>query len=124
MLEFFTGVISGIISGTGTGGGTILILVLSGFIGIEQHIAQACNIIFFIPTSIVAIIVSTKQKLINYKIGIHIAIIGSISAVFGAKLARIINAQNLKKYFGVFLGFIAIIEIKEYISNRNKHNKK
>ncbi len=106
------------------GGGTILILVLSVFMGIEQHIAQASNIIYFIPTSIVAIIVSTKQKLVNYKAGIPIAIAGSISAGVGAKLANIINSQSLKKYFGIFLGFIAILEIKGYISNINKHNKK
>lgn len=32
MLEILTGLISGIVSGTGMGGGTILILVLSVFI--------------------------------------------------------------------------------------------
>lgn len=74
MLEIFTGIISGIVSGTGMGGGTILILVLSLFMGLEQHVAQATNIIFFIPTSIVAIIVSIKQKLINFKVGIIIAV--------------------------------------------------
>lgn len=124
MLEIFTGIISGIVSGTGMGGGTILILVLSVFMGVEQHIAQASNIVFFIPTSIVAIIVSSKQKLVDYKAGVTVAIAGSISAGIGAKLASIIDSQNLKKYFGIFLGFIAILEIKEYISKRKTNNKK
>ena len=35
MWEFLTGLISGTVSGTGMGGGTILILVLSVFLGIE-----------------------------------------------------------------------------------------
>ena len=39
MLEFLTGTISGIVSGTGMGGGTILILILSVFMGIDQHVA-------------------------------------------------------------------------------------
>ena len=126
MLEIFTGILSGIVSGTGMGGGTILILVLSNFWGLEQHIAQACNIIFFIPTSIIAIIVSTRQKLINYKIGITVALLGIIGAIIGAKIASIVDSQNLKKLFGVFLGIIAIYEIScffnEYISKRKMHN--
>ena len=128
MLEIFTGIVSGIVSGTGMGGGTILILILSSFFGLEQHIAQACNLVFFIPTSIVAIIVSTKQKLVNYKIGIVIIIFGTIGAIAGSKLASIADSLNLKKYFGIFLGFIAIYEIlcffKEYISKKKMHNMK
>ena len=49
------------------GGGTILILCLSLFLGIEQHVAQATNLVFFIPTSIVAIITNIKHKNIDFK---------------------------------------------------------
>ena len=48
MLKILTGLISGIVSGTGMGGGTILILILSLFMGIDQHIAQATNLVFFV----------------------------------------------------------------------------
>ena len=48
MVEVLIGIISGIVSGTGMGGGTILIFLLTFFMGIEQHIAQATNLIFFI----------------------------------------------------------------------------
>ena len=50
MIEILSGVISGIISGTGMGGGTILIFLLTFMCGVEQHIAQATNLIFFIPS--------------------------------------------------------------------------
>ena len=33
------------------GGGTILILLLSIFMGLDQHVAQATNLVFFIPTA-------------------------------------------------------------------------
>ena len=39
MLETLIGFISGIVSGTGMGGGTILILCLSIFLGINQKTA-------------------------------------------------------------------------------------
>ena len=58
--EILIGIVAGIVSGTGMGGGTILIFLLTFLSGIEQHVAQATNLIFFIPTSIVAIIVKIK----------------------------------------------------------------
>ena len=51
MMEIIIGILSGIVSGAGMGGGTILILLLSFLLGIEQHVAQGANLIFFIPTS-------------------------------------------------------------------------
>ena len=65
MVEVLIGIISGTISGTGMGGGTILIFLLTVLCRLEQHIAQATNLIFFIPTSIVAIIVNIKNKNID-----------------------------------------------------------
>ena len=68
MLEILIGFISGIVSGTGMGGGTILILCLTVFCGVNQKIAQATNLIFFIPTSIAAIYINIKEKKINLKV--------------------------------------------------------
>lgn len=124
MWEIITGFISGIISGTGMGGGTILILVLSVFLGIEQHTAQATNLIFFIPTSIVAIIVSIKEKLIDLKIGITIAITGVVGALIGASISSKMQVGTLKKYFGAFLIAIAIYEIYSLIKQYKTLGKK
>jgi len=124
MWEIITGLISGIISGTGMGGGTILILVLSVFLGIEQHTAQASNLIFFVPTAITAIIVAIKENLIEWKIGITIAITGSISAIIGAMISTKMNVVVLKKCFGIFLGVIAIYEIYSFIKQYKILEKK
>lgn len=127
MLKILVGLISGIISGTGMGGGTILILFLSIFLGFNQHIAQATNLVFFIPTSIAAIIVNIKEKNINWKIAIWITISGIIGAVIGAIISGKMQVDKLRKYFGFFLAIIAIHEIysivKKYIINKKAHNK-
>lgn len=127
MWEILTGLISGIISGTGMGGGTILILVLSIFLGVEQHIAQSTNLIFFIPTSISAIIVSIKSKLIEWKTGITIAITGIIGAIIGANISTRLNVRTLKHCFGIFLAIIAIYEVWEIFRThkreKNTNNK-
>lgn len=82
MIETLIGLISGIVSGTGMGGGTILIFLLTFLLGIEQHIAQATNLIFFIPISIVAIIVNTKIKNIDIKLAILVSIFGVFGSYF------------------------------------------
>ena len=65
MVEVVIGTISGMVAALGMGGGTILILLLGIFTKLNQHVIQATNLVFFIPTSIVAIIMNIKNKKIN-----------------------------------------------------------
>ena len=119
MWEIVTGLISGTVSGTGMGGGTILILVLSIFL----VVAQATNLVFFVPTSISAIIVSIKSKLIEWKIGITLAISGVVGAIIGANISSKMNVKVLKRCFGIFLTIIAIYEIYSIIKEYKKTKK-
>ena len=115
MTEILIGIVSGIVSGTGMGGGTILIFLLSFILGIEQHTAQATNLIFFIPTSIVAIIVNFKNKNIDTKQAIIISIFGVLGAIIGANIAIYMDVKILKKGFGIFLIFVTMNEIYSII---------
>ena len=123
MTEVLIGIISGIVSGTGMGGGTILIFLLSFIMGIEQHTAQATNLIFFIPTSIVAIIVNFKNKNIDTKQAIIISIFGVLGAIIGANIAIYMDVKLLKKGFGIFLIFVTINEIYSIIKLYKKDKK-
>lgn len=126
MYEALIGLVSGIVSGTGMGGGTILIFLLTFFMGVEQHVAQATNLIFFIPTSIVAILVNLKNKNIEIPLAITISIFGIIGAIIGANISVHIDVTILKKCFGIFLAIIAINEIYSIIKlyrNKNKKSK-
>lgn len=111
MLNVIYGAIAGTVTGLGMGGGTVLILLLSVFNNIDQHVAQATNLIFFIPTSIAAIIVNAKQKNINYKLARIIILFGILGAILGAIIAQHIDSYRLKKYFGFFIILIAFHEI-------------
>lgn len=126
-MEILIGLISGIVSGTGMGGGTILIFLLTFILGKEQHIAQATNLIFFIPTSIVAIIVNLKNKNIDMKLAIIISIFGILGAIIGANISINTDVYLLKKIFGYFLAGIAINEIysilKQYKKTKKTDNK-
>ncbi len=125
MVIYFTvGLFSGMFSGTGMGGGTILILILTFLMGLSQHVAQATNLIFFIPTSIAAIIINLKNKNINVKLSGIISAFGILGAIIGAKFATKTDVQYLKKFFGIFLAIVALNEIyeiiKEYIKNKKE----
>ena len=80
--------------------------------------------VFFIPTSIAAIVTTIKNKLINWKVGIPVSIAGIFGAIVGASISVKMNVNVLRKYFGIFLGLIAIYEIysilKKYIFNKKK----
>ena len=128
MTQIGLGIVAGIVSGTGMGGGTILIFLLTFMLGIEQHIAQATNLIFFIPTAIVAIIVNLKNKNIDTKLAILVSVFGVLGAIIGANISIHIDVGILRKCFGIFLAIITINEIysivklytKQYKNNKNK----
>ena len=122
MLEGLTGVISGIISGMGMGGGTILITILVCFLSVDQKVAQAVNLVFFIPTSIVATIVNIKNKQIDWKLAVPIAIIGALGAFLGAFIATKIDVEILRKMFAMFLFAIAIFEAYSWYKKYVKKN--
>ena len=124
MAEVLIGLVSGIVSGTGMGGGTILIFLLTFVMGMEQHVAQATNLIFFIPTSIVAIIVNLKNKNIDVPLAIIISVFGILGAIIGANISINIDVKILKKCFGVFLAIIAINEIYSIIKKYKKTESK
>jgi len=124
MTELLSGIIAGIFTGTGMGGGTVLILLLSVFANLNQHSSQAINLIFFVFTTISAIIINIKGKFIDFKLGFQILIYGIVGAFIGSKIAINIDSQNLRKYFGFFLAIIAIYEIYSLIKEYIKEGKK
>ena len=103
MKLILVGIISGIITGLGMGGGSILILVLVNFMEVPQHIAQATNLVFFIPTAVIAVLIHIKNQNVEKKIAKKLFIPSVIGSGFGAYLTKFIEPESLKRYFGFFL---------------------
>lgn len=128
MLSFVISIISGIATGIGIGGGTILIIGLSLFLGVEQKISQSVNLLFFIPTAITSIIINTRRKKVRWRVAIVVIIASIIGAIIGVNIALILEVKVLKKLFGIFIGIIALYEIysliRPYIINKKSNNNK
>ncbi|AUG57319.1 sulfite exporter TauE/SafE family protein [Acetivibrio saccincola] len=124
MKLFLIGIVSGIVSGMGIGGGAILIPALVMFVKPPQHIAQSVNLLYFIPTAIVALIIHIKNKKIDFKIAVPIIIFGLFGAYIGSQIAVNLSEDTLRKCFGVFLFLIGINEmIRKDGKNKIKKNK-
>jgi len=91
------GVVSGIIAGMGMGGGTLLIPILTIFLAVEQHLAQGINLIVFVPMSIVTLIIHCKNKLVDFKVGIPIMIVGIAFSIIGSMISNPIALSTTSK---------------------------
>ena len=93
--------------------------------------AQGANLIIFIPTCLIAIVINLKNKNINLKVAVPVIIAGIIGAIIGAtigaKLSVNMPIKELRRYFGIFLLIITFHEIyslkKMYINNKKTNNK-
>lgn len=111
ILVILIAVASGIISGMGIGGGTILIPALIFIEGLNQHQAQGVNLIYFVPTAVIALITHAKSKNIEKQIVLPIVVTGLLGAAAGAFIAVKMDADLLKKLFGGFLLIMGLTEI-------------
>ena len=105
------GLISGIISGMGIGGGVILIPSLVLFNDVSQIQAQGVNLVVFIPIAIIALITHKKEGNLESKFNKKIIVGGIVGAILGSLLANQIDESNLRKYFGFFLLAVGIFEL-------------
>ena len=123
MQEIIFGFLSGNITSLGRSGGTVLILLLSLIMGVEQHIAQATNLIFFVPTSISSIIINLKNKNVDLNTAIMVSIFGIVGAIIGVNISQNINSIYLKKIFALFILFIAIYELYKFFKGYKREEK-
>lgn len=111
LVSVIAGLLSGVISGMGIGGGAVLIPALTFFLKIEQHTAQCTNLYYFIPTAIAALVIHIKNKNIEFKTAVPIMVFGIIGAVLGSFIAVNMPTKLLRRIFAVFLFLMGISQI-------------
>ena len=113
-----TGFVGGVFGGMGMGGGTVLIPMLGIFFGIDQHLAQAVNLIAFVPMAIFALIIHFKNGLIETSGLWKIILAGLFSCVLGCFAARYLQADILRRIFGGFLTVLSIVQVCSALRKR------
>lgn len=123
VFRILAGLVGGVVGGMGMGGGTLLIPILTIFLSFTQLQAQGINLIAFIPMSIVAIILHTKNKLIKFKESWLLAVFGAITSFLSALVATNLKNSVLKKLFAIFLIGLGIWQAVEVIKQIKKNKK-
>jgi len=113
--------ISGIIGGMGMGGGTVLIPALTIFLGVPQRVAQAANVIAFLPMALF-VLPKHKQSGLLKTDGVGFIIIpAAISALAFGAVMTVLPSEFLSHSFGLFLIALAIkgiFNLKQKLSTR------
>ena len=109
------GFLAGVPGGMGMGGGTVLIPILIVFLSTNQQVAQAVNLITFIPMAIVVLIFHFKNKLVKIKDLLWLILPAVVVGIGGSFLASIIEGTLLKRIFG---GFLIVLSVVQFFSQK------
>lgn len=105
------GLICGVLSGFGIGGGSLLMVWLTAVLSLEQKAAQGINLLYFLPCAICALIFHVKNRQLVPRAIFPAALSGALCAVGGALLAQLVSGDLLRKLFGGFLLLVGASEI-------------
>lgn len=111
IIYIIVGIASGILGAMGIGGGSISILVLSGFMGVAQKNSQLINLFAFVIPAVTAIIIHAKHHLIDKNQVIFTVIGGIPTAIIGVLIATSLSSDTLRHIFGIFLLLLGAFEI-------------
>ena len=94
---------TGILSAWGVGGGTLLLLIMTLFLGVDQVTAQGINLLYFLPTAGIGLLFHRKNGLLDKQVIRSAAPWGIAAAAAGALMATAVDTAILRKPFGVYL---------------------
>ena len=112
-LGILAGLVCGILSGLGVGGGSVLMVWLTAVVGLEQRAAQGINLLYFLPTALASLFFHIKNRYVDWQAAIPAALSGIAAAAMGAILAQRMDTGLLRKLFGAFLLIVAVMEFKK-----------
>ena len=108
LLPFLLGAGTGVLSAWGVGGGTLLLLCMTLFLGVGQAEAQGINLLYFLPTAAVSLFYHRKNGYLNAAALNAAAPAGTLCALAAALLSSSVDIAVFRKPFGLFLLYAAI----------------
>ena len=111
LLPFLAGAPTGIRSGFGVGGGTLLLIYMTAFAGLPQEQAQGINLLYFLPAAAASLPAHAKNGFLEKPVLLPAIAAGLLCAGLGAWTATGMDTALLRRLFGVFLLFIGVREL-------------
>ena len=107
MLRFLgailAGLVCGVLSGFGIGGGSLLMVWMTAVLSMEQKAAQGVNLLYFLPTAAMGLLYHRKNGLLDRAVLRSAAPWGTAAAAAGALAATAVDTDLLRRPFGIYL---------------------
>ena len=103
LIPFLCGMGAAVISAWGVGGGTLLLLVMTLFLGVDQRTAQGINLLFFLPTALSALICHWKSGCLDRPTLKNAVPAAVPAALLGAWIATAVDVELLGRALGGYL---------------------
>lgn len=116
-IRLLVGTALGFLAGLGIGGGSLLILWLTLVLGMEHEAARGINLLFFLPSALIACFFRWKQGCIDFKAILPSIISGCIAAGIGSWGSTVMDLTLLKKFFG---GLLILTGVRELLYKPKK----
>lgn len=105
------GTATGVLSGFGVGGGTLLLIYMTAFTQLSQTQAQGINLLYFLPAAALALPAHFKNGFVERKALLPTISAGLVCSALAAWAATALEVGLLRKCFGVFLLYVGLSEL-------------
>lgn len=110
-MKILMGTVLGFLSGLGIGGGSLLMLWLTVVQGMPHSEARGINLLFFLPSALIACCFRWKQGSLKLKRVLPAIAAGAVTAAIFSLLTMDLDTQLLKKGFGLLLLITGVREL-------------
>ncbi len=111
LIAALAGAVTGVLSGFGVGGGSLLLIYMTNFAGLAQNLAQGINLAYFLPTAATALPAHFKNGYVEKRALFPAVCAGLACSALTAWAATALDVEILRKCFGVFLLVIGVREL-------------
>lgn len=103
LIPLLVGAATGVLSGFGVGGGTLLLVYMTTLAGLDQHLAQGINLLYFLPAGLTALPAHLKNGYVEKGLLFPAISAGLLCAALASWAATALDVDLLRKLFGGFL---------------------
>lgn len=111
LIPTLAGAATGVLSGFGVGGGTLLLIYMTSFAGVPQTLAQGVNLLYFLPTASTALPAHIKNGYVEKRAVIPSILAGLLGTAAAAWAATGLDVDLLHRCFGAFLIYVGLSEL-------------